>query len=152
MKIERFDCGTYYDGGVMLDSDDGEYVYHKDYATLEAKCAALAVENAVLKDGILQASEDMEALHDDYALFSYDSDGEQMDELLRLCDAQDSIASLENVKTPATDAFLAEIERKAIRKFINSIEHILRDKLSPYDTEETLENMRIFLEEQGSEQ
>ncbi|AUO37585.1 hypothetical protein YDC107_5468 [Escherichia phage YDC107_2] len=53
---------------------------------------------------------------------------------------------------PATDAFLAEIERKAIRKFINSIEHILRDKLSPYDTEEMLEAMRIFLEEQGGEQ
>ncbi|EEY7506859.1 TPA: hypothetical protein ACUKLZ_005302 [Escherichia coli] len=52
----------------------------------------------------------------------------------------------------ATDAFLAEIERKAIRKFINSIEHILRDKLSPYDTEEMLEAMRIFLEEQGGEQ
>ncbi|HBE3993945.1 TPA: hypothetical protein KL714_001707 [Escherichia coli] len=53
---------------------------------------------------------------------------------------------------PATDAFLTEIERKAIRKFINSIEHILRDKLPPYDTEEMLETMRIFLEEQGGEQ
>lgn len=58
----------------------------------------------------------------------------------------------ELTETPATDAFLAEIERKAIRKFINSIEHILRDKLSPYDTEEMLEAMRIFLEEQGGEQ
>ncbi|WP_432276582.1 hNH endonuclease [Escherichia coli] len=57
-----------------------------------------------------------------------------------------------NVETSATDAFLDEIERKAIRKFINSIEHILRDKLSPYDTEEMLEAMRIFLEEQGGEQ
>ena len=56
------------------------------------------------------------------------------------------------VDTPATDAFLTEIERKAIRKFINNIEHILRDKLSPYDTEEMLEAMRIFLEEQGGEQ
>ena len=55
-------------------------------------------------------------------------------------------------ETPATDAFLAEIERKAIRKFINRIEHILRDKLSPYDTAEMLEAMRIFLEEQGVEQ
>ena len=54
-------------------------------------------------------------------------------------------------ETPATDAFLTEIERKAIRKFINSIEHILRDKLSPYDTEEMLEAMRIFLEEQEGE-
>ncbi|HDY1152147.1 TPA: hypothetical protein RO978_004327 [Escherichia coli] len=60
--------------------------------------------------------------------------------------------ALHHSETPATDAFLAEIERKAIRKFINSIEHILRDKLSPYDTEEMLEAMRIFLEEQEGEQ
>ncbi|KUW75573.1 hypothetical protein AWF71_03900 [Escherichia coli] len=80
---------------------------------LKARCAALAAENAGLKAGILQASEDMEAHHDDYALFSYDADGEQMDALLRLCDAQDSIASLEDVKTPATDAFLAEVRAQA---------------------------------------
>ncbi|EMX2993536.1 hypothetical protein AAG156_004820 [Escherichia coli] len=80
---------------------------------LEAKCAALAAENAGLKSGILQASENMEAHHDDHGLFSYDADGEQMDALLRLCDAQDSIASLENVKTPDTDAFLAEVRAQA---------------------------------------
>ncbi|HCY2287218.1 TPA: hypothetical protein O1I80_003513 [Escherichia coli] len=62
------------------------------------------------------------------------------------------VAIMHAPETPATDAFLAEIERKAIRKFINSIEHILRDKLSPYDTEKMLEAMRIFLEEQGDEQ
>lgn len=81
---------------------------------LEAKCEALAAENAGLKAGILQASEDMEAHHDDHGLFSYDADGEQMDALLRLCDAQESIALLENVKTPATDAFLAEVRASAI--------------------------------------
>lgn len=64
----------------------------------------------------------------------------------------DYLAKSLSVETPTTDAVLAEIERKAIRKFINSIEHILRDKLSPYDTEEMLEAMRIFLEEQGGEQ
>lgn len=63
-----------------------------------------------------------------------------------------TLHEMQCIETPATDAFLAEIERKAIRKFINSIEHILRDKLSPYDTEEMLEAMRIFLEEQGVEQ
>lgn len=77
------------------------------------KFSALAAENAGLKAGILHASEDMEAHHDDYALFSYDADGEQMDALLRLCDAQDSIASLENAKTPATDVFLAEVKTEA---------------------------------------
>lgn len=81
------------------------------------KFSALAAENAGLKAGILQASEDMEAHHDDYALFSYDADGEQMDALLRLCDAQDSIASLEDVKTPATDAFLAEVRAQGVEMF-----------------------------------
>ncbi|EFM2410674.1 hNH endonuclease [Escherichia coli] len=85
---------------------------------LEAKCAALAAENAGLKSGILQASENMEAHHDDHGLFSYDADGEQMDALLRLCDAQDSIASLENVKTPDTDAFLAEVRAHDLNAFI----------------------------------
>lgn len=78
---------------------------------------ALAAENAGLKAGILHASEDMEAHHDDYALFSYDADGEQMDALLRLCDAQDSIASLENAKTPATDVFLAEVRAQGVEMF-----------------------------------
>lgn len=84
---------------------------------LEAKCEALAAENAGLKAGILQASEDMEAHHDDHGLFSYDADGEQMDALLRLCDAQESIALLENVKTPATDAFLAEVRAQGVEMF-----------------------------------
>lgn len=81
----------------------------------------LAAENAGLKAGILQASEDMEAHHDDYALFSYDADGEQMDALLRLCDAQDSIASLEDVKTPAADAFLAEVRAQGVDSAINTV-------------------------------
>ncbi|HBC9440278.1 TPA: hypothetical protein KFH99_001634 [Escherichia coli] len=82
---------------------------------------ALAAESAGLKAGILHASEDMEAHHDDYALFSYDADGEQMDALLRLCDAQDSIASLENAKTPATDVFLAEVRAQGVDSAINTV-------------------------------
>ncbi|EPU3650582.1 hypothetical protein ACVWS4_002155 [Escherichia coli] len=90
---------------------------------LEAKCAALASENEGLKAGILQASEDMEAHHDDHGLFSYDADGEQMDALLRLCDAQDSIASLENVNTPATDAFLAEVRAQGVEMYADNLDN-----------------------------
>ncbi|MCK7051058.1 hypothetical protein, partial [Enterobacter roggenkampii] len=90
--------------------------------------AALAAENAGLKAGILQASEDMEAHHDDHGLFSYDADGEQMDALLRLCDAQDSIAPLENVKTPATDAFLAEVRAQGVEMFAGEIGDYAKDK------------------------
>ena len=98
---------------------------------LEAKCAALAAESAGMKKFCKDAA------------FDADYEAELGMERGGFSDA------LNEIKTPATDAFLAEIERKAIRKFINSIEHILRDKLSPYDTEEMLEAMRIFLEDQG---
>ncbi|ENN6954090.1 hypothetical protein ACAD11_003601 [Escherichia coli] len=98
------------------------------------KFSALAAENAKLKKFCKDAA------------FDADYEAELGMERGGFSDA------LNEIKTPATDAFLAEIERKAIRKFINSIEHILRDKLSPYDTEEMLEAMRIFLEEQSGEQ
>ncbi|RVS33396.1 hypothetical protein [Escherichia coli] len=97
------------------------------------KFSALAAENAGLKKFCKDAA------------FDADYEAELGMERGGFSDA------LNEIKTPATDAFLAEIERKAIRKFINSIEHILRDKLSPYDTEEMLEAMRIFLEEQEGE-
>ncbi|MCU9927222.1 hNH endonuclease [Escherichia coli] len=112
---------------------------------LEAKCAALAEENARLKSAVTQQielrAEIKKAGRTPHADFWVQS----------ICEAEEKVKrALE--ETPATEAFLAEIERKAISKFINSIEHILRDKLSPYDTEEMLEAMRIFLEEQEGEQ
>ncbi|MFA8127218.1 hypothetical protein [Escherichia coli] len=106
---------------------------------------ALAAENARLKSAVTQQielrAEIKKAGRTPHADFWVQS----------ICEAEEKVKrALE--ETPATDAFLAEIERKAISKFINSIEHILRDKLSPYDTEEMLEAMRIFLEEQEGEQ
>ncbi len=112
-----------------------------------ARANALVAENAGLKSAHPQpfGAEMMKALD------AYEKHQDEVPEtgmLNAFFILRDSI----RVETPATDAFLAEIERKAIRKFINSIEHILRDKLSPYDTEEMLEAMRIFLEEQEGEQ
>ena len=101
---------------------------------LEAKCAALAADNAVMKTGVLQASEDMEAHHDDHGLFSYDADGEQMDALLRLCDAQESIALLENIKTPATDAFLAEVRAQGVEMFAESQKEYVRKNRNELDS------------------
>lgn len=118
------------DAWLNTDGDDisGSYVKYADYMALATKldlaeraCAELAAENAWMKSEILKASEDMEAHHDDHCLFSYDADGEQMDALLRLCDAQDSIASLENSKTPATDAFLDEVRAQGVDSAINRV-------------------------------
>ncbi|MFI8097707.1 hypothetical protein ACIEGN_18705 [Citrobacter freundii] len=123
MNVKRYEwvaCDEHVCHCDVVESAEGDMVDYEDYAALEAICAALAAENAGLKAGILQASEDMEAHHDDHGLFSYDADGEQMDALLRLCDAQDSIASLENVKTPSTDAFLAEVRAHGVERLANA--------------------------------
>ncbi|HBP8117465.1 TPA: hypothetical protein L6K63_000498 [Escherichia coli] len=108
---------------------------------------ALAAENAGLKSGAMDEIKVINRGGQAYCV----KDGVQVNPMYARGWNDYRAKSLQS-DTPATDAFLAEIERKAIRKFINSIEHILRDKLSPYDTEEMLEAMCIFLEEQGGEQ
>ncbi|HID1992921.1 TPA: hypothetical protein ACXGK1_000367 [Escherichia coli] len=105
------------------------------------KFSALAAENALARKAV-QAFCDVVGDNTDVICEEVGRDG-----VLVILEAMKATGNM-----PATDAFLTEIERKAIRKFINSIEHILRDKLSPYDTEEMLEAMCIFLEEQGGEQ
>lgn len=134
----------------------GQFVKYKDYAALETKCAALAAENAGMSSRTPVAysyryagCETCEGFQDWRWELSKEKPPEWMLETGKVTNL---IELFELHETPATDAFMAEIERKAISKFINSIEHILRDKLSPYDTEEMLDAMRIFLEEQGAKQ
>lgn len=133
IEMDGFLKGKCIPRDLKVNETNAEYLVRK-FAEAEAKCAALAAENAALKKFCKDAA------------FDADYEAELGMERGGFSDA------LNDIETPATDAFLAEIERKAIRKFINSIEHILRDKLSPYDTEKMLEAMRIFLEEQGDEQ
>lgn len=146
-EVKRYDIGTF--GGMSMESSsDGAYVRYDDYAALEAKCASLAADSAVLKDINEWCKTD--AFSNMYREF-------KTAEAIGCCNVDcmhDAmvVAIMHAPETPETNAFLVEVERKAIRKFINSIEHILRDKLSPYDTEEMLETMRIFLKEQGGEQ
>ncbi|CSZ37464.1 hNH endonuclease [Escherichia coli] len=131
---------------LKVNETNAEYLVRK-FAEAEAKCAALAAENAGLKSGAMDEIKFINRGGQAYCV----KDGVLVNPMYARGWNDYRAKSLQS-DTPATDAFLAEIERKAIRKFINSIEYILRDKLSPYDTKEMLEAMRIFLEEQGGEQ
>lgn len=146
-EVKRYEMKTTYRGHESWDSleedKDGSCVSYEDYEELEAKCAALVTENAKLADCANFYRLGFRPVNGVFGI-----EWKPTEQLLDDC----GNTAIEAIKTPATDAILAEIERKAIRKFINSIEHILRDKLSPYDTEEMLEAMRIFLEEQGAKQ
>ncbi|HHA1489068.1 TPA: hypothetical protein ACOEFQ_001281 [Enterobacter hormaechei subsp. xiangfangensis] len=75
------------------------------YEELEAKCAALAAENAGLKSAI-------EKHADSYIMCGYcrtERDGKNDD----VCEVLDS--------TPATEAFLAEVRAQAVEMFADSL-------------------------------
>ncbi|ECA9908786.1 hypothetical protein EUQ45_09365, partial [Salmonella enterica subsp. enterica serovar Kimuenza] len=78
-------------------------------ANSESKCRELAAESSGMKQLASEAYDEMVSHHDTDSLYSLDADGEQMDALIRLCDAQATIYdTLVMCETPATDAFLAE--------------------------------------------
>ncbi|MEB6652678.1 hypothetical protein MXL28_05135 [Klebsiella aerogenes] len=82
----------------------------------------LAAESLTLKAGIREALEEMESHHDTDGLYSYDADGEQMDALTRLCDAQGTISDLLSmVETPATDRIVAGIKADGVEEFISML-------------------------------
>lgn len=161
IEMDGFLKGKCIPSYLKVNETNAEYLVRK-FAEAEAKISALSEDHQKAIESIKQADAAVKLAHEKFsalaaenaklkkfckdAAFDADYEAELGMERGGFSDA------LNEIKTPDTDAFLAEIERKAIRKFINSIEHILRDKLSPYDTEEMLEAMRIFLEEQGGEQ
>ncbi|WP_374182891.1 hypothetical protein AAHW99_15845 [Klebsiella variicola subsp. variicola] len=94
----------------------------------------LAAENVALKAGVREAFEEMESHHGTDGLYSYDADGEQMDALIRLCDAQGTISDLLSmVETPATDRIVAEAEARGVEKFIASLPSYADTEVNTYD-------------------
>lgn len=79
----------------------------------------LAAENVALKAGIGEAYDKMEQLDDGY--FSTDADGEPMDTLITLVDAQAAIQRLAiDIETPVTDAYLAGIKADGVTAALES--------------------------------
>ncbi|HFU2191098.1 TPA: hypothetical protein ACH47T_004505 [Escherichia coli] len=152
IEMDGFLKGKCIPRDLMVNETNAEYLVRK-FAEAEAKISALYEDHQKAIESIKQADAAVKLAHEKFsALAAENAELKQSEKEFNNFCRQEYYGWEDNfTETPATDAFLAEIERKAIRKFINSIEHILRDKLSPYDTEEMLEAMRIFLEEQEGE-
>lgn len=112
-EIKRYDLVGDMDGNCNLNearmeiSADGIYVKHKDYAGLEVKCAALAAENAKLKKFCKDAA------------FDADYEAELGMERGGFSDA------LNEIKTPATDAFLAEVRAQGVEMLAKNHQSIV---------------------------
>lgn len=115
-EVKRYDISAF--GGMSMDeSSDGAYVNYEDYAAIEDKCAALAAENAWLKSGAIKSIEDIQCFYDSEA-WHVSEDGESETAVVALDDAKGSVEHFVlNVKTPATDAFLAEVRAQGVEMF-----------------------------------
>ncbi|MBS0870705.1 hypothetical protein JK156_22305 [Enterobacter ludwigii] len=96
MSVKRYQPAPFNER-VLHATKDGECVKYEDYAALEARCAALAAENACLKQSIEEVAE----------AFETGTDG-------ALAAAVDE--SL-NLLTPETDAVLKRIQAQGVAMF-----------------------------------
>ncbi|WP_337083857.1 hypothetical protein [Enterobacter kobei] len=107
MSVKRYEVNG---SSSVFENENGSLVDYEDYAALEARCAALAAENAGLKAAVTQQielrAEIKKAGRPPHADFWVQS----------ICEAEEKVKrALE--ETPATDAFLAEVRASGVEMF-----------------------------------
>ncbi|HBL8954537.1 TPA: hypothetical protein LTW92_001989 [Enterobacter cloacae] len=132
MSVKRYEVNG---SSSVFENENGSLVDYEDYAALEARCAALAAENAGLKEwspnphsaSMFEAIEKAEKLMDD-----------GMPELAMV----EAFEILKMKRTPATDAFLAEVRASAVDeaclKISNAIVNCYQDEQIGLDEAATI--------------
>ena len=134
MSVKR--KGFYEDGN--FDSKvDGKFVEYEDYAALEARCAALAAENAGLK----AAFDKPQAYLSWHAIPPTWEDPLPCGEYLDVhddaghknSDGSDCwpVYAKPEIETPATDAFLAEVLAQSVDSAINAMIDFVEGEVGP---------------------
>lgn len=115
MNVKRYEwvaCDEHACHCDVVESAEGDMVDYEDYAALEARCAALAAENALLKKS--EPAPFSKLMME--ALDVYQAGADEVPELAMLS-AYKKLR--DGLKTPATDAFLAEMRASARNEGIN---------------------------------
>ena len=123
-EVKRYDLVGDMDGNCNLNearmelSDDGVYVKHRDYEALQAKCAALAAENAGLKSKGREVLNEACKVYDKFNA-NVDSDcGDFMDG-----QTLHEFQFLLDVETKSTDAFLAEVRAQGVEMYADNLDN-----------------------------
>lgn len=99
MSVKRYEVNG---SSSIFENENGSLVDYDDYAALEARCAALAAENAGL-------NEKMNKLATWPGIEFYSSEWE-----FNNGDGNAALEYMCDTETPATDAFLAEVRASAV--------------------------------------
>lgn len=110
MSVKRYEwvaCDEHSCHCDVVESAEGDMVDYEDYAALEARCAALAAENAGLKAAINEHSQCFTVCK---------CCGTEND-----CSNDDICRAVNEV--PETDAFLAEVRASAVEEFVRMADY-----------------------------
>ena len=113
MNVKRYEwvsCDEHACHCDVVESAEGDMVDYEDYAALEARCAALAAENALMKKS--EPAPFSKLMME--ALDVYQAGADEVPELAMLS-AYKKLR--DGLKTPATDAFLAEVRAQGVEMF-----------------------------------
>ena len=112
MNVKRYEwvaCDEHSCHCDVVESAEGDMVDYEDYTALEARCAALAAENAGLKAAALDEIEVINRGGQAYCV----KDGMSVNPIYAR-GWNDYRAKSLSVETPATDAFLAEVRAQGV--------------------------------------
>ncbi|HGV2363101.1 TPA: hypothetical protein ACNCEQ_004436 [Escherichia coli] len=131
MSVKRYEwvaCDEHSCHCDVVESTEGDMVDYEDYAALEARCAALAAENAGLKAAVTHQielrAEIKKAGRPPHADFWVQS----------ICEVEEKVKrALE--ETPATDTFLAEVRAQGVEEFLrgSQLPYQIATVLADYD-------------------
>lgn len=126
MSVKRYEwmaCDEHACHCDVVESAEGDMVDYEDYAALEARCAALAAENAGLKSEVpMGAIENGRAFADRLEAYPFECQGGNLNmcsdwqELRRCFEHLSEWAMHGQPETPATDAFLAEVRAQGVEQ------------------------------------
>lgn len=133
MSVKRYDVHTNIDDfkSDWHESKDGLMIKYEDYAELEARCAALAAENAGLKAAFNPEEISEEAVDALQNTAEFDWDSNDTGSWSWIENDTDVIrAVLEAIKpeTPATDAFLAEVRAQIAEEALKIMGNFTSDE------------------------
>lgn len=110
MNVKRYEwvsCDEHACHRDVVESAEGDMVDYEDYAALEARCAALAAENAGLKAEHELALQYMDELRANFTMYKKFK-----------CNSESGVG------TPATDAFLAEVRAQGVEMLARETEKL----------------------------
>lgn len=132
-EVKRYDISAF--GGMCMDEcTDGAYVNYEDYASLEAKCAALAAENAGLKsDAPLDAIENGRVFADRLENYQFECEGGNLNmcsdwrEFRRCLEYLSEWVMHRQTEHTATDAFLDEVRAQGVELYADNLDNVAVD-------------------------